>query len=62
MYAVSKGDPRPKRADFVTNEDFMKSLILWCRIHGHAERIIVPRPQVDYITYEELIRRLRGED
>jgi hypothetical protein len=57
MYVVSKGDPRPKRANFVDPNDWLATLILWCRIHGHAQRAIPYLPGTQ-MTINQLQRRL----
>lgn len=61
MYAVSRGDPRPRRGDFVSAEDYARAFRAWCRIHAYGQRLILREPRVQTITFEELMRRLRGE-
>ena len=61
VWSVSKGDPRPKFEDFVDPVDFMASLILWCRIHGKAQRVIPHLPGTQ-LSLQELRQRLGIDD
>ena len=61
MYVISKGDPRPKRADYEDPSEWMDMLILWCRIHGHAQRAIPYLPGT-LMTAPQIKRRLFFDD
>lgn len=59
---VSKGDPRPRRADFASHDEFMASFALWCRIHAWKDREFFHRRPDTAMSMTELRKRLHIDD